>query len=156
MASSSLERVRQALAENGIESPIVEFDASARSAAEAAAAIGCPVAEIAKSLVFRAPASDRAVLVVASGASRVDESRVGAALGEPIGRADAAFVRDKTGFAIGGVAPVGHIGAPVVFIDSRLLAFAGVWVAAGKPNAVVRLTPADLTRVTSGRVIEVV
>ena len=155
MGPSSLERVRQVLAENGLESPIVEFDASARSAAEAARAIGCPVDEIAKSLVFRAPKSDRAVVVVASGPTRVDEERIAAALGEPIERADAAFVRRKTGFAIGGVAPVGHTGPVTIFIDEDLRQYGDIWAAAGSPNAVFRLTPADLERITGGRVIAV-
>jgi prolyl-tRNA editing enzyme YbaK/EbsC (Cys-tRNA(Pro) deacylase) len=129
---------------------VLEFDASTRTAAEVAAAIGCTVAQIAKSLVFRAEASGRAVLVVASGVNRVDEAKVGAILGEPIGRADADFVRAKTGFAIGGVPPVGHAEPSPTLIDDALFAFAEIWAAAGTPNAVFSLTPADLLRLTGG------
>ena len=129
---------------------VLEFDASTRTAAEAAAAIGCTVAQIAKSLVFRAETSGRAALVVASGVNRVDEAKVGALLGEPIGRADADFVRAKTGFAIGGVPPVGHVEPSPTLIDDALFAFEEIWAAAGTPNAVFRLTPADLLRLTGG------
>jgi prolyl-tRNA editing enzyme YbaK/EbsC (Cys-tRNA(Pro) deacylase) len=152
---SSAERVRQALAALGHAIEIREFDAATRTAADAAAAIGCTVAQIAKSLVFRAGSSGRAVLVIASGAHRVDEARVAAALGEPIGKADAGFVRDKTGFAIGGVAPVGHTEKPITFIDQDLLQYGEIWAAAGTPNSVFRLSPAALVDLTSGRVIAV-
>src|SRR5215470_9750475 len=106
--SESVDRVRSALAALGLPSEIKEFAASTRTSADAAAAIGCAVAQIAKSLVFRAKPSGRAILVMASGANRVDEKKLAAALGETIGKADADFVRSETGFAIGGVAPVGH------------------------------------------------
>src|SRR5512145_61595 len=110
---TSAERVRQALAGLGLMPDIKEFSATTRTSAEAAAAIGCTVAQIAKSVVFRAVGLNRAVLVIASGANRVDEKLVAAALGDRIAKADATFVRDKTGFAIGGVAPVGHTEKPV-------------------------------------------
>jgi len=126
---------------------VLEFSASTRTAAEAAEAIGCTVAQIAKSIVFRA-ASGRPVLVVACGTNRVDEKKVAALLGEKIGRADAEFVREATGFAIGGVPPVGHATAPAVLLDRDLEAFETIWVAAGTPNAVFRLRPADLVRLT--------
>ena len=148
----SAERVRLALRERGLAADIRQFDAATRTAADAAAAIGCSVAQIAKSLVFRATRSDRPVLVVASGVNRVDEAAVAALLGEAIGKADAAFVRDKTGFVIGGVAPIAHREPPVVFIDRDLLGFAEIWAAAGTPNAVFRLTPAELVALTAGRV----
>ena len=148
----SVERVRQALRERGLAVEIRQFDAAKRTAADAAAAIGCSVAQIAKSLVFRATLSDRPVLVVASGVNRVDEAAVAVLLGEAIGKADAGFVRDKTGFAIGGVAPVAHREPPVVFIDRDLLGFPDIWAAAGTPNAVFRLTPAELIALTAGRV----
>jgi prolyl-tRNA editing enzyme YbaK/EbsC (Cys-tRNA(Pro) deacylase) len=129
---------------------VLEFDASTRTAAEAAAAIGCSVAEIAKSLVFRAEASGRAVLAVVSGVDRVDERKLGALVGERIGRADPDFVRETTGFAIGGVPPLGHASALTTFIDAGLDGFETVWAAAGTPNAVFRVTPADLLRLTGG------
>jgi prolyl-tRNA editing enzyme YbaK/EbsC (Cys-tRNA(Pro) deacylase) len=133
---------------------VVEFDASTRTSEDAAAAIGCTVAEIAKSLVFKA-ASGRPVLVIASGTNRVDEKKVRALLGEKIARADADFVREATGYAIGGVPPLAHATAPVVLIDGDLETFETIWAAAGTPNAVFRLTPADLVRLTGGQVADV-
>ena len=152
---SSLERVRAALAEAGLGLELCEFPASTRSAAEAAAAIGCELAQIAKSLVFRDRDADRPVLVVASGVNRVDEKRLAAHLGTRIGRADADFVRRRTGFAIGGVAPLGHLEPPRIVIDADLMALEAVWAAAGTPNAVFRLTPAELAAVTGGEVAEI-
>jgi prolyl-tRNA editing enzyme YbaK/EbsC (Cys-tRNA(Pro) deacylase) len=152
---SSAERVRQALVALGHAPDIREFGETTRTSADAAAAIGCTVGQIAKSVVFRAAGSNRAVLIIASGANRVNEKLVADALGERIVKADAAFVRDKTGFAIGGVAPVGHTEAPVVIIDADLLQYAEIWAAAGTPNAVFRLTPAALVAMTGGRVIAV-
>jgi len=132
---------------------VVEFDASTRTSQEAAAAIGCTVAEIAKSLIFKA-ADGRPVVVIASGASRVDEKKVRALLGQKIERADPDFVRDATGYVIGGVPPVGHATPPVVLIDRDLQRFPAVWAAAGTPNAVFRIAPADLIRLTDGRVAD--
>jgi prolyl-tRNA editing enzyme YbaK/EbsC (Cys-tRNA(Pro) deacylase) len=154
-ARSSAERVRQALAALGHAIDVREFDVATRTSADAAAAIGCAEAQIAKSLVFRAGGSNRAVLVIASGANRVDEAKLAAALGEPIGKADAGFVRDKTGFAIGGVAPVGHTEKPITFIDQDLLQYGEIWAAAGTPNSVFRLSPGALVSLTGGRVIAV-
>jgi prolyl-tRNA editing enzyme YbaK/EbsC (Cys-tRNA(Pro) deacylase) len=134
----------------------LEFDASTRTAADAAAAIGCTVAEIAKSLVFRAGRTGRPVLVIASGDKRVDEKKVAAAIGEPIARADAEFVRAATGHAIGGVPPVGHTIQPIALIDETLMTFTDIWAAAGTPNAVFRLTPSDLVELTGGRIAAVV
>ena len=131
-----------------------EFPAGTRTSAEAAA-IGCTVGQIAKSLVFRAHESGRPVLVIASGANRVDEKAVGALLGEKIGRAEPDFVRAATGFAIGGVPPVGHREAPVTLIDRDLLGFQEIWAAAGTPNAVFRLKPGDLVAMTGGRIADV-
>jgi len=148
----SAERVRGALAARGLKAEIRLFDAGTRTAADAASAIGCSVAQIAKSLVFRASPSDRAILVMASGVNRVDEAALAALLGEAIAKADAAFVRERTGFAIGGVAPVGHREPPVIFIDQALLSYPEIWAAAGTPNAVFRLTPAELVELTGGRV----
>ena len=134
---------------------VLEFDESTRTAADAAAAIGCTVAQIAKSLVFRSKRTNRPVLVIVSGASRVDEQRVATLLGEPIVRADARFVRDTTGFSIGGVPPVAHRTKPLVLIDEALAAFAEIWAAAGTPNAVFKLAPSDLVALTDGRVAAV-
>ncbi len=112
---------------------VLEFEASTRTSEEAAAAIGCTVAEIAKSLIFRA-ADGSPVLVIASGANRVDEKKLRALLGQKIERADADFVRDATGYAIGGVPPVGHASAPIVLIDADLRRFASVWLQAARPT----------------------
>jgi Cys-tRNA(Pro) deacylase len=139
----------------GLPAEIREFGASTRTAADAAAAIGCEIAQIAKSLVFRAAESHRAVLVIVSGINRVDEKKLSALLGEKIGKADADFVRNETGFAIGGVAPIGHTRKVTVFIDADLTYYAEIWAAAGAPNAVFRLTPAELARVTQGQIVEV-
>jgi prolyl-tRNA editing enzyme YbaK/EbsC (Cys-tRNA(Pro) deacylase) len=151
-ASPAALRVQAALGERF---QVLEFDASTRTAADAAAAIGCTVAEIAKSLIFRGAVSNRPVLVVASGACRVDETKVAAAVGETIARADADFVREATGFSIGGVPPVGHKMPPIALIDESLMRFAEIWAAAGTPNAVFRLTPADLVEMTGGRAVAI-
>lgn len=134
---------------------VLEFEASTRTSAEAAAAIGCTVDQIAKSLLFRGEASGRPILVVMSGAGRVDEKKVAVILGEKIGRADPEFVRLKTGFAIGGVPPLGHAEPPVTLIDQSILAFGIIWAAAGTPNAVFQLTPEDLLDLTQGQRVDV-
>ena len=152
--SPAAERVQRLLGEAGSACEVVQLPATARSAADAAAAIGCRVAQIAKSLVFRS-ASGKPVLVVASGAGRIDEAKVAAALGETLHKADADFVRDRTGYAIGGVAPIGHAVAPLVFLDEGLAAEEPIWAAAGHPHAVFRLGWEELKRLTGGTVIAV-
>jgi prolyl-tRNA editing enzyme YbaK/EbsC (Cys-tRNA(Pro) deacylase) len=142
----------QAALGDGFE--VVECEASTRTSQDAAAAIGCGVAEIAKSLVFRT-AAGRPVLVIASGTNRVDGKKVRALLGEKIERADADFVREATGYAIGGVPPLAHATEPIVLIDRDLEAFETIWAAAGTPNAVFRITPADLVRLTRGQVADI-
>jgi prolyl-tRNA editing enzyme YbaK/EbsC (Cys-tRNA(Pro) deacylase) len=149
-AASAL-RVQEVL---GPDYQVVEFEESTGTSAEAAAAIGCTLAQIAKSLVFRS-ASGKPVLVVASGVNRADEKKVGQIIGEKIGRADADFVREATGYAIGGVAPVGHRTAPVVLLDLDLQAFTDIWAAAGTPNAVFKLTPAQLQSLTGGHFADI-
>ena len=151
----SAQRVQEALAAHGLGLEVREFPASTRTAEDAAAAIGCTVAQIAKSLIFRGKSSDRPVLVIASGANRVDEKKVSALIGEKIGKADAEFVRARTGFAIGGVPPVGHLEVPITVIDRDLLVLEEIWAAAGTPNAVFRLSPGDLAALTGGQVAEV-
>lgn len=141
-------RTAQWLRDAGIDTAVVEFEQPTRTSAEAAAAIGCSVAEIAKSIVFRGRESGTAIVVVASGANRVDESRVAASVGEPLARADAEFVRSATGYAIGGVAPIGHPGPVKLVLDEDLRRFATVWVAAGTPFSVFPLTPAQLRDLT--------
>jgi len=149
---ASARRVQEALAAQGFAFDVREFPESTRTSAEAAAAIGCSVAQIAKSLVFRGAESGEAALIIASGANRVDSAKAAALLGEAIGRADADFVRAATGFAIGGVPPLGHDRPLVTLIDEDLLAFEAIWAAAGTPNAVFRLSPKDLGDLTGGRI----
>ena len=139
-------------AELGEDFQVLEFETSTRTAADAAEAIGCAVGQIAKSLIFSAMDSGRPVLAIASGSVRVDEARLSELLAEGVGRADAGFVRKHTGFAIGGVPPVGHRTRPLIFIDETLLEFETIWAAAGTPNAVFQLRPDDLVRLTGGTV----
>ncbi len=148
-------RVEAALQAAGIAADIVEFDASTRTSADAAAAIGCTVAQIAKSVILRAKDSERAVLVVTSGINRVCEKTVAQLVGEKIGRADADFVREKTGFVIGGVAPVAHVSALITLVDEDLLHHTELWAAAGTPNSVFRITPDQLLHLTAGRIAKV-
>lgn len=151
----SVKRVHDALVAAGYPADLVRFEESTRSSEEAAAAVGCAVAQIAKSLVFRTVTDDRPVLVIASGANRVDSERVARVVGDDVGPADAAFVRARTGFAIGGVAPLGHKEAPIAVIDEDLLALDVIWAAGGAPNAVFRLDPRDLPRMTGGAVARI-
>ncbi|MFZ3322456.1 MAG: YbaK/EbsC family protein [Usitatibacter sp.] len=141
-------RIAQLVNDAGIESQVVEFEQTTRTSAEAAAAVGCEVAQIAKTIVFRGKTSGLAVVVVASGANRVGEKKVEALVGEALGRADADFVRDATGFAIGGVAPVGHTKPIKMLLDEDLRQFESIWAAGGTPFAVFPLTPAQLRDLT--------
>lgn len=148
-------QVQEALAARGFANEVVELPDTTRSAAEAAAALGCRVEQIVKSLVFRGAETGRPLLVVAGGANRVDEAKVAALVGEPVERPDADFVRERTGFSIGGVPPLGHAEELDVLIDEDLLREEEVWAAAGTPFAVFPLDPADLERMTGGRVAQV-
>jgi prolyl-tRNA editing enzyme YbaK/EbsC (Cys-tRNA(Pro) deacylase) len=148
-------RVTQALAGSGHPHAPLWLAVSARTAQEAAEALGVGVGQIAKSVIFRRKADGVAVLVVTSGDRRVDEKRV-AALTGPLGRADADFVKASTGFSIGGVSPVAHATPCVTLIDRELFRFELIWAAAGHPNGVFRLTPDDLVRLTGAPVADVV
>jgi prolyl-tRNA editing enzyme YbaK/EbsC (Cys-tRNA(Pro) deacylase) len=151
----SAQKVQDALRARGFRNQVIEFAASTRTSAEAAAAVGCTVEQIAKSVVFIGKASGQPLLVIASGGNRVDEKKVQALVGEKITRADADFVRAQTGFVIGGVPPLGHDRPLRTFIDADLLAYAEIWAAAGHPNAVFRLTPDELVQMTGGVVADV-
>jgi prolyl-tRNA editing enzyme YbaK/EbsC (Cys-tRNA(Pro) deacylase) len=153
--SPSVVRVRTALAAAGVNAEIVALPGAARTAKAAAEALGCGVAQIANSLVFRLEATGLPLLVMASGANRVDVARLGVLAGEPAGKADASFVRESTGFAIGGVAPVGHASRLRTFVDRSLLRFEEIWAAAGDPHTVFRLTPDVLVRITGGELADV-
>jgi prolyl-tRNA editing enzyme YbaK/EbsC (Cys-tRNA(Pro) deacylase) len=148
------DQVREALAEAGVEVEARSFPEGTRTAEQAAAAVGVEVGQIVKSLVFGRPGSGRPLLVLASGANRVDETLVGDLVGEQIARAGADEVRSATGYAIGGVPPVGHPEALETLVDADLLRFAVVWAAAGTPRDVFCITPDDLVRVTDGRVTD--
>ena len=147
--------MEQALREHGLDAAIRQMPESTRTAQEAAAALGCDVAQIAKSLVFRGERSGKPVLVIASGADRVDEQRLAEVIGEPAGRPDADFVRARTGFGIGGVPPVGHVQPIRTLIEVRILGFDPIWAAAGTPHHVFPLSPAELRQMTGGEVVAV-
>jgi prolyl-tRNA editing enzyme YbaK/EbsC (Cys-tRNA(Pro) deacylase) len=153
--SSSAQKVQDALETLGVPLKVVELPGSTRTAAEAAQAIGVQVGQIVKSLVFKSKRTQRPILVIASGANRVKEKKIEAKIDEPLGKADAAFVREQTGFAIGGVPPVGHIRSIQTFIDKDLLQYDEIWAAAGTPHAVFRLTPDELLKITNGMLMEI-
>jgi prolyl-tRNA editing enzyme YbaK/EbsC (Cys-tRNA(Pro) deacylase) len=156
MLKPSAQKVQDALNALGLQNfTVLELPASTRSAAEAAQAVGCQVGQIAKSLVFKTKTSQRPLLVIASGINRVDVKRIGELTGGKIAKADADFVRQQTGFTIGGVPPVGHSQPLDTFIDADLLAYDHIWAAAGTPHAVFQLTPDDLVRITGGQVEDI-
>jgi prolyl-tRNA editing enzyme YbaK/EbsC (Cys-tRNA(Pro) deacylase) len=148
----SVQRVANALRDAGLEAEIHELSASSRTAEEAAAAIGTTVPKIVKSLLFLA--DDEPLLALVSGSNRLDIERLGSALGRKIARADAATVRSATGFAIGGVPPLGHTSPLEVVVDRDLLQYDIVWAAAGTPHAVFPIAPGALVSATGGRVID--
>ena len=152
---SSALRVQEALQDNGLTCEIVQMQDTTRTAEDAARAVGCVVGQIVKSLVFEGRQSHRPVLVVTSGANRVNEKAIGQKLAESIKMAKPEFVREMTGFAIGGVPPVGHRHPLTIFIDEDLLQYEEIWAAAGTPHAVFKLTPDDLKTITGGTVISV-
>ena len=150
----SAQRVADLLRGMGHDKDVVMLPETGKTSAEAAAGLGCSVAEIAKSIVFRRLADDAPVMVVASGANRVDEHKVAALVG-PLGRADAKFVKERIGYAIGGVCPIGHAGKTVMLVDEDLMQYASVWAAAGHPHAVFNLTPQQLLAMTGAPVADV-
>ncbi|HEX7004198.1 MAG TPA: YbaK/EbsC family protein [Trueperaceae bacterium] len=153
--SRSLDRVQNALEEHGLEVELQSFPDSTRTAEDAARAVGCEVAQIAKSLVFRSAGSLEQLLIVVSGANRVDLGKVGEQLGERLEMADAKSVRERTGFAVGGVPPLGHDDSLKIYLDRDLLGFELIWAAAGRPDAVFAVAPQELLRVTRAQVIDV-
>jgi len=146
----SARKVHEALAAFGAGFEVIELPGSARTAKEAAEALGCGVAQIAKSIVFRKVSDGSPVLVVASGVNRVDERKVAALVASSVGLADAAFVREYTGYAIGGVPPVAHAVRPFTIVDEDLLALGDIWAAAGTPRSVFKLTGEALLNMTQG------
>ena len=149
-----MQRVAAALRSAGHPHAPVMLDEAARTAQQAADALGVTVGQIAKSIIFRRRQDDAAVLVITSGDRRVDEKKVAALVGR-IGRADAEFVKARTGFTIGGVSPVGHATPPVTLIDRELFRFDEIWAAAGHPHGVFKLCPQDLVALTGAPVADV-
>jgi prolyl-tRNA editing enzyme YbaK/EbsC (Cys-tRNA(Pro) deacylase) len=147
---ASAQRVQDALNAAGTDARVIELPVAARTSQQAADALGIEVGQIAKSLIFRAVPSGRAVLVIAAGDRRVDEARISALLGESIERAAPEFVREHSGFAIGGVAPLAHARPMTTFIDASLRRFGVVWAAGGTPHCVFPIAPAELVRVSGG------
>ncbi len=153
--SASARKVQHALEARGLACQVVEMAKTTRSAKDAARAVGCRVEQIVKSLVFRGKKSRKAFLIVASGVNRVNQEKFAELVGEPVEMPDADFVREKTGFAIGGVPPIAHTNPLETFIDEDLLNYAEIWAAAGTPRAVFKLTPADLQKITGGQVVKI-
>jgi prolyl-tRNA editing enzyme YbaK/EbsC (Cys-tRNA(Pro) deacylase) len=158
--TGSAARVQNALQAAGLNVPIRLFPDGTRTAADAAAAVGCAVAQIVKSIIFRTTPSDRVVLVLTSGVNRVNPDKVAAGLtaqlaGDALTRADAAFIRAKTGFAIGGVAPIGHLSPPLVAMDITLQNYPLLWAAAGTTDTVFPLTPQELISLTAPLIMDV-
>ena len=147
---ASAQRVQDALTAAGSDARVIELPVAARTSQQAADALGIEVGQIAKSLIFRAVPSGRAVLVIAAGDRRVDEARISALLGEAIERATPDFVREHSSFAIGGVAPLAHARSMTTFIDASLRRFDVVWAAGGTPHCVFPIAPAELVRVSGG------
>lgn len=152
--SKSLKRVETALRAAGVAVDLREFDTSTRTAAEAAAAVGCHVDQIVKSIIFRGGMSGHVVLFLTAGGNRVSDAKASAVAGQPLGKADADLIRAETGFAIGGVAPVGHLSPVRAYLDPRLTDFAEVWAAAGTPRHVFAIAPGDLRRLTGAELAD--
>jgi len=153
--SLTAQKIQDALRALGYDYTVIEHAESTRTAQEAADRAGCELGQIVKSLIFRGKTSGKPILVLTSGANRVDEKRIAAYAGEPIGRADADFVRAATGFAIGGVPPIGHTQKMETYLDEDFLQHQTIWAAAGTPNAIFELRTEDLQRMTGGKVTRV-
>jgi prolyl-tRNA editing enzyme YbaK/EbsC (Cys-tRNA(Pro) deacylase) len=153
--SPTAQKIQDLLNEQGYQITVIEHAESTRTAQEAADRAGCTLGQITKSLIFKGQQTGKPILVLTSGANRVDEKRITEYAGEPIGRADADFVRAVTGFAIGGVPPLGHAQEMETYLDEDLLQYETIWAAAGTPNAIFELTPADLQKMTGGKAVRV-
>lgn len=148
-------RVKEALESFDFDLTIVTFDASTRTASDAAKSIGCDLNQIAKSLIFKGKKSELPIMVVASGSNRVDTKKIAKDLGEKLRKADADFVRQHTGYAIGGIPPIGHTKPIKTIIDEDLLKLDVIWAAAGTPNSVFKLTPTTLQEITKGKILDI-
>lgn len=153
--SASAQKVQESLKGLGMNCRVVELPGSTRTAADAASAVGCRVEQIAKSIIFRGKTSGKPVMVIASGSNRVNEKKLRDLISEPVKKADADFVRQHTGFAIGGVPPVGHANPIEIFIDQDLMRHEEIWAAAGTPHAVFKLSPQELAAMTQGKTVDI-
>jgi prolyl-tRNA editing enzyme YbaK/EbsC (Cys-tRNA(Pro) deacylase) len=153
--SSSAQKIQDLLDSLGYSYVVIEHAESTRTAQEAADRAGCEIGQIVKSLIFQGKTSGKPILVLTSGSNRVDEKRISNFAGEPIRRAEADFVRAVTGFAIGGVPPIGHNEKMETYLDEDLQQYLVVWAAAGTPNAIFKLSPSDLQKMTGGRTVQV-
>ncbi len=149
--SKSLKRVKAALDAAGLEADVREMAEGTRTAADAARAVGCEIDQIAKSIIFRGEDSGHVVLFLTAGGNQVDPAKATAVAGQPLGKADADLIRTETGFAIGGVAPIGHLTQIKAWFDPRLAEFETLWAAAGTPRHVFAISPQDLLRVTGAQ-----
>jgi prolyl-tRNA editing enzyme YbaK/EbsC (Cys-tRNA(Pro) deacylase) len=153
--SPSAQKIQDLLHSLGYNYTVIEHAESTRTAQEAADQAGCELGQIVKSLIFRGKTSGKPILVLTSGPNRVDEKRISEYAGEPIGKADADFVRAVTGFAIGGVPPLGHVESMETYLDEDFLQYATIWAAAGTPKAIFELKTEDLQKMTHGRIVTV-
>ncbi|MCC6299984.1 MAG: YbaK/EbsC family protein [Anaerolineales bacterium] len=153
--SPSAQKIQNLLHSLGYDYAVIEHAESTRTAQEAADRAGCELGQIVKSLIFKGKESHKPILVLTSGANRVDEKRIGEYAGEAIGKADADFARAVTGFAIGGVPPIGHVEKIETYLDEDFLQYQTVWAAAGTPNAIFELKTLDLQTMTGGKVARV-
>ncbi|GGI15657.1 YbaK/EbsC family protein [Gottfriedia solisilvae] len=151
----SAQIVQDVIIQSGYNNQVIELPQSARTAQEAADALNCKVAQIAKSIIFRLVESNEPVLVIASGVNRVNEQQIELLLNQKLGKADAEFVREYTGFVIGGVSPIGHKNTLLTFIDEDLFQYEEIWAAAGHPKAIFQLTPNELLEMTKGTVVNI-
>ena len=153
--SSSAQKVQDALVAMGSKANVVEHEIPARTAAEAALLLRCDLAQIGKSIIFKSASTDQSVLVIASGANRVDEKKVATILGDKLAKADATFVREQTGFAIGGVPPIAHIYPGAILLDEDLLKYDQVFPAGGTPYAMFAIDPNELLRISGAQVADI-
>ncbi len=153
--SEKVRKIQDALNAHGLQCQVLELKQTTRSARDAAEAVGCEVGQIVKSLVFKGKVSQKPVLVVASGSNRVNEKRLAGLIAEPVKMPDADFVRQKTGFVIGGVPPLGHAQPLETYIDEDLFKYEEIWAAAGTPHALFKLTPTELETITGGLVVKI-
>ena len=152
--SKSLKRVKHALEQANIKTEILEMPGETRTAEQAATAAGCQLDQIAKSVIFCGLESNRAVLFLTAGGNQVDTEKATAAAGEPLGKADAQLIRQQTGFAIGGVSPLGHLSEIRAFMDPRLLEFTEIWAAAGTPRHIFPVSPLKILEICNAQITD--